>query len=107
MMAASEISPGAFDNKSSKSINLWGSYNTWIIPRSGNLELYYLGIHKKDVRFEDGLSMRTDILLAEDSGNMEEVLFTILKQPTSLGTLIKEISVHGRLLQTSDICLKV
>ncbi|MGR3856770.1 alginate export family protein [Chryseobacterium indologenes] len=56
MMAASEISPGAFDNKSSKSINLWGSYNTWIIPRSGNLELYYLGIHRKDVRFEDGLS---------------------------------------------------
>lgn len=59
MMMASEINTGAFDNKPSKSINLWGSYNTLILPKSGNLELYYLGIHRKDVRFEAGTSDET------------------------------------------------
>ncbi|MFC0426225.1 alginate export family protein [Chryseobacterium scophthalmum] len=54
MMMTSEINTGVFDNKFSKSINLWGSYNTLILPKSGNLEFYYLGIHRKETRFEDG-----------------------------------------------------
>ncbi|KMQ64528.1 hypothetical protein ACM46_09700 [Chryseobacterium angstadtii] len=56
IMMASDINTGVFDNKASKSVNLWGSYNTFILPHSGNLELYYLGIHRKNVRFEDGIS---------------------------------------------------
>lgn len=59
MMMASEISTGVFDNKPSKSVNLWGSYNTLALPKSGNLEFYYLGIHRKETRFEDGTGDET------------------------------------------------
>ncbi|KUY17509.1 hypothetical protein BAZ12_01150 [Elizabethkingia miricola] len=56
VMADSRVGTGAFDNHSTKKINLWGSYNTFIFPKSGNLELYYIGIHRDNVAFEDGLS---------------------------------------------------
>ncbi|MFP3594350.1 alginate export family protein [Chryseobacterium sp. SIMBA_038] len=59
MMMASEVNVGTFDNISSKSINLWGSYNTFILPKSGNIEFYYLGIHRKESRFEDGSGAET------------------------------------------------
>lgn len=55
-VADSRIGTGVFDNKSTKKINFWGSYNTLIIPGSGNLELYYLGIDKDNIAFEDGQS---------------------------------------------------
>ncbi|OPC05060.1 hypothetical protein BAS09_05110 [Elizabethkingia ursingii] len=55
-MADSKTGTGAFDNRSTKKANLWGSYNTFIFPKSGNLELYYLGIHRANIAFEDGLS---------------------------------------------------
>ncbi len=59
VMMAGEVNTGAFDNKSSKSVSLWGSYNTLILPKSGNLEFYYLGIHRKSSRFEDGTGNET------------------------------------------------
>ncbi|KOS08218.1 hypothetical protein AM493_05580 [Flavobacterium akiainvivens] len=54
VMMADAINPGTFDNKPTRSINLWGSYATIIIPRQGNLDLYYLGINRSNAQFEEG-----------------------------------------------------
>ena len=54
VMAAADIHTGAFDNESTKKATIWGLYNTLIIPKAGNVELYYLGIHRENARFEEG-----------------------------------------------------
>lgn len=59
VMMADTINTGTFDNKSSKSVNLWGSYSTLILPKSGNLEFYYLGIQRKNAAFEEGMANET------------------------------------------------
>ncbi|WP_419868457.1 alginate export family protein [Chryseobacterium sp. CT-SW4] len=56
MMADSKVEPKAFDNTSTKKINFWGSYNTFIFPKTGNLEVYYLGIHRDKAFFEEKVS---------------------------------------------------
>ena len=53
-MMQDTINPGTFDNKASKQLNLWGAYSQLIIPGSGNLDMYYIGINKKLSRFEEG-----------------------------------------------------
>lgn len=53
-MIADTTHTGIFDNKSSGQINLWGSYAKYIIPHSGNLDLYYIGIKRDISVFEEG-----------------------------------------------------
>jgi hypothetical protein len=56
VMMADTINIGAFDNKSSKEVNLWGVYSKLIFPKAGNLDFYYLGIRRNSALFEEGLS---------------------------------------------------
>jgi hypothetical protein len=56
VMMADTINPGAFDNKRSKQINLWGTYAKLIIPHAGNLDGYYLGIRRDASLFEQGIA---------------------------------------------------
>lgn len=51
--------PGVFDNKGTRQANLWGSYAKWIIPKAGNLDWYYLGIHRNNAVFEEGMAKET------------------------------------------------
>lgn len=55
-MMADTTYTGAFDNRSSKQINLWGGYSKYIIPHSGNLDLYYIGIRRNGSAFEEGIA---------------------------------------------------
>ncbi|MEX6689988.1 alginate export family protein [Danxiaibacter flavus] len=59
VMKADTINPGSFDNKTSKSINLWGVYGRQIIQRMGNLDFYYLGIQRPASLFEEGIAKET------------------------------------------------
>ncbi|MGF6847915.1 hypothetical protein QFZ51_003150 [Chitinophaga sp. W3I9] len=54
VMAADTVNTGAFDNKISKQVNLWGLYAKRIFPRAGNLDVYYLGVRRDLAVFEDG-----------------------------------------------------
>ncbi|TDO24300.1 alginate export family protein [Pedobacter duraquae] len=56
VMAADTINPGRFDNRRSNQVNLWGTYSKIIIQRSGNLDLYYLGIRRDASQFEEGFN---------------------------------------------------
>lgn len=53
VLAADTINTGAFDNKSTQKPNLWGTYGTWIIPRSGNFDFYYLGYQRNNALYEE------------------------------------------------------
>lgn len=55
VMAADTTNNGAFDNKTNRQANLWGTYGKWIIPRRGNLDFYYLGIRRDATMFEEGV----------------------------------------------------
>jgi hypothetical protein len=54
VMAASTVLPGAFDNTSTRKASLWGVYHTLILPKNANLEIYYLGVRRGNVTFDDG-----------------------------------------------------
>jgi hypothetical protein len=57
-IAASDIivNTGIFDNKRTKKINLWGLYSSINFKSMPNtsIDLYYLGIHRPTVRYEEG-----------------------------------------------------
>lgn len=53
-MMADSINTGVFDNTISKQLNLWGVYSKIIIPKTGNLDLYYIGIRRDESVFEVG-----------------------------------------------------
>ena len=55
-MMADTIYKGVFDNKMSKQLNLWGAYSKIIFPKAGNLDLYYLGINRKESLFEERIA---------------------------------------------------
>lgn len=55
-MMEDEINTGVFDNKISKKRNLWGAYSKIILPKAGNLDLYYLGIRRDAAVFEEGIA---------------------------------------------------
>ena len=62
-IAASDIkvNTGIFDNKRSKEINLWGLYSTINFKRmpKTSIDLYYLGIHHSNARYEEGVGKET------------------------------------------------
>lgn len=55
-LMAGTVYPSAFDNVTSKKINLWGAYGKWGMQKAGNLDFYYIGINRKDALFEEGLA---------------------------------------------------
>ncbi len=59
MMMNDEVRPGTFDNTASREINLWGTYAWLAIPASGNFDFYYLGTHRDEARFEEGVAKET------------------------------------------------
>lgn len=54
VMMADTTYPGAFDNKPTKQINLWGGYGKIIFPAAGNLDVYYIGIRRDYSPYEEG-----------------------------------------------------
>ncbi|WP_240976019.1 alginate export family protein [Chitinophaga fulva] len=54
VMMADTINTGAFDNKSSKAVNLWGLYSKINIPAFPNIDVYYIGIKRDRSLFEEG-----------------------------------------------------
>lgn len=54
VLMADSTHTGVCDNKSTRQINLWGMYAKLIIPASGNLDFYYLGIQREAATFEEG-----------------------------------------------------
>lgn len=56
VMADAVVNTGIFDNGSTQKPNLWGIYNTYIFSKSRNLDFYYLGINRKNVRFDAGIT---------------------------------------------------
>lgn len=56
VMMADNTNAGTFDNKPTKQVNLWGGYATIIIPKQGNLDVYYIGIKRNNAEFEEGVA---------------------------------------------------
>jgi hypothetical protein len=56
VMMADTTYPGTFDNKPTRQVNLWGGYATIMIPKKGNLDLYYIGINRNNAFFEEGIA---------------------------------------------------
>ncbi|QNL48814.1 alginate export family protein [Olivibacter sp. SDN3] len=56
VMADAMVNTGLFDNTSTRKANLWGIYSNYIVPKSGNLDLYYLGINRANARFDEGVA---------------------------------------------------
>lgn len=56
VMMADTTYPGMFNNKPARQVNLWGGYGTIIIPKHGNLDLYYIGINRDNEVFEEGIA---------------------------------------------------
>lgn len=55
VMADAVVNTGVFDNASTHKANLWGVYGTYISPKKGNLDFYYLGINRSDAVFDEGV----------------------------------------------------
>jgi len=53
-MMADTVNPGAFDNKPSKELNLWGVYGTAKLHGQESLDFYYIGIRRDSAIFEEG-----------------------------------------------------
>lgn len=54
VMMADTTRSGVFDNKTVRQANLWGAYAKIVIPKAGNVDLYYLGIRRDHAVFEEG-----------------------------------------------------
>jgi Alginate export len=46
--------PGFFDNEPNHQVNFWGSYATRSLSKKINLDLYYLGLDRKEATFQRG-----------------------------------------------------
>ncbi|KRD58775.1 hypothetical protein ASE40_20935 [Flavobacterium sp. Root935] len=56
VMANTKVNIGLFDNMSTRKANLWGVYSSYIIPKRGNLDFYYLGINRANAKFDEGVA---------------------------------------------------
>ncbi|PRD47563.1 alginate export family protein [Sphingobacterium haloxyli] len=52
VMADAVVNTGVFDNTSTRKPNLWGIYNTYTFPKNGDFDIYYIGINRKNARFD-------------------------------------------------------
>lgn len=55
VMMNDDVRPGIFDNQPTREVNLWGAYAWWAIPASGNVDFYYLGAHRDEAVYEEGI----------------------------------------------------
>jgi hypothetical protein len=53
-MRPDEDNPGYFDNSPNHTVGFWGIYAARPIPRQLSLDLYYLGVDRKDAAFQRG-----------------------------------------------------
>jgi hypothetical protein len=53
-MRPDEDNPGFFDNSPNHTVGFWGVYATSPSPRATSLDVYYLGLDRKDVAFQRG-----------------------------------------------------
>ena len=53
-MRPDEDNPGFFDNSPNHTVGFWGIYAARPIPRQSSLDLYYLGLDRKDAAFQRG-----------------------------------------------------
>lgn len=53
-MRPDQDNPGFFDNAPDHGVGFWGVYATWPAPQKTSLELYYLGLDRKQATFERG-----------------------------------------------------
>lgn len=56
VMADGIVNTGFFDNTSTRKPNLWGIYNTYISSKGLHFDFYYLGISRKNARFDARVS---------------------------------------------------
>ncbi|MDX3914891.1 MAG: alginate export family protein [Pseudosphingobacterium sp.] len=57
VMAAGRVKTGVFDNATiSRKSSLWGVYSTHTADKMLNIDLYYMGIHRDEARFDDGIA---------------------------------------------------
>jgi hypothetical protein len=59
VMKADTIKPGVFDNKTSRNVNLWGVYSSWMVSNIVNLDIFYIGIYRGSSVFEEGIASET------------------------------------------------
>lgn len=55
VMVNTQVNTGIFDNASTRRADLWGIYSSHMIPKSGKLDLYYLGITRDNAIFDEGV----------------------------------------------------
>lgn len=55
VMADAVVKDGILDNASTRKANLWGFYSTYISPKKGNFDFYYLGISRSKAVFDEGV----------------------------------------------------
>jgi len=55
VMADALLNTGLFDNSSTYKPNLWGIYNTFISQKKNNFDFYYLGINRREAKFDEGV----------------------------------------------------
>jgi Alginate export len=53
-MEADSVYTGAFDNKGTKELNLWGTYASIALPVVQHIDWYYLGIRRDNAAFQEG-----------------------------------------------------
>ena len=53
-MRPDQDNPGFFDNAPNHQVGFWGVYANHPLPRATSLELYYLGLNRKDATFQRG-----------------------------------------------------
>jgi hypothetical protein len=76
IMSAGNIKAGAFDNPISRKSSLWGIYGTRSISKLMNLDLYYLGIDRDEMVFDEGIAAeRRHTLGTRFWGNGNELLY--------------------------------
>ena len=63
VMADAIVNTGVFDNASTRKANLWGIYNTYILPDGSQVDGYYLGINRVDAVFDEGVGNETRHML--------------------------------------------
>lgn len=56
VLANAQVNTGAFDNELIRSGSLWGFYGTYSFKQAGDLDVYYLGINRDDVMFDEGVA---------------------------------------------------
>jgi hypothetical protein len=59
LMAAGRVKTGVFDNPINRRSSLWGVYSTHTAAKMLNIDLYYLGIHRVEAGFDEGVADET------------------------------------------------